>query len=260
MKKISALCAFTLLFSIGTNVTASQEGFHSLKTREGVEQPLWIIEPESPTHIVILFAGGKGKLNIDVDGIGRTGNFLVRSRRLFASNKFVVVVVDKPSDMNKLYYFRKTEAHAEDIRQVMNFVRSRHPAKPVWLVGTSRGTISAANIAARINGKGSANGLVLTSSVTNKTVKNYDSVYDINLRDIKIPTLVVHHENDDCIVTPFQGAKMLIEELSSANVKELMIFSGGTDRGDSCKAKGYHGFNGIEEQVIDDMAKWIRQH
>lgn len=260
MKKISVLLIFSFIFSIGTKVTASQQGFHSLKTREGVEKPFWMVEPENPTHVVILFAGGKGKLNIDDDGIGRTGNFLVRSRELFANNQFVVVVVDRPSDRKKLYYFRKTAAHAEDIRQVMDFMRSRYPAKPVWLVGTSRGTISAANIAARIHGKGSADGLVLTSSVTKKSRKNYDSVYDINLGDIKIPTLVVHHENDGCIVTPYRGAKKLIDELSSVSVKELMVFSGGTDRGDSCKARGYHGFNGIEEQVVNGIVKWIRQH
>lgn len=260
MKPIILIFQLVLLSLLWSISFADQEGFHSLDTRDGVEQPLWLIEPDNATHSVILFAGGKGKLNIDEGGIGDEGNFLVRTRDLFASQGMVVAVVDKPSDKKKLFKFRTTKKHAKDIKVVIKFLRKRHPGNPLWLVGTSRGTISVANIAARFQGKAKPDGIVLTSSVTKKSKKNRDSLDDIDLSAITVPTYIVHHKDDDCNVTPYDGAEALMDELSSVDVKEFKAFSGGDTKGNPCKGKSYHGFLDIEKKVVKSIADWIKAH
>jgi pimeloyl-ACP methyl ester carboxylesterase len=76
----------------------------------------------------------------------------------------MVAVVDAPSDrqggMNAI--FRMSGAHAGDISALAGYLKKQANI-PVWLVGTSMGTFSAAGgaIAAR-----DVDGLVLTSTVT----------------------------------------------------------------------------------------------
>ena len=43
-------------------------------------------------------------------------------------------------------------AHAADVRAVVAEVKRRYPGLPVFIVGTSRGTVSAAHLAAALHG------------------------------------------------------------------------------------------------------------
>ena len=139
-------------------------------TRTGVTQRFLYLAPERPRAAVMLYAGGDGGLRIQP---GQTitwlsGNFLVRSRSLFADKGLAVAVMDAPSDRQDgrhLTAFRQTPQHAEDARAVIAWLREQTRA-PVWLVGTSNGTLSAAYIATQLpREKGGADGIVLTSTV-----------------------------------------------------------------------------------------------
>lgn len=260
MKYINLFVHLIFLLLLSSTSFADQEGFHSLPTRDDVQLPLWLIEPDNATHSVILIAGGKGKIDIDESGIGKEGNFLVRTRNQFSNQGMVVAVIDKPSDKEKLFRFRKTKKHAKDIKAVIAFLRKRHPDKPLWLVGTSRGSISAANVASRMHGKAGPDGIVLTSSVTRKSKKNFDSLEDIDLSSITVPTYIVHHENDECKVTPYDEAEELMEQLSSVKVKEFKGVSGGDTASNPCKGKSYHGFLDIEDKVVKLIVDWIKTH
>jgi len=236
------------------------ESYHSVSARDGVQQPFWLIEPDNATHIVILFAGGKGALNITESGIGTASNFLVRTREQFADKGAVVAVVDNPSDKEKLFRFRKSKKHAKDIKAVIAYLKEHYPGKPLWLVGTSRGTISAANVAARIHGNNGPDGIVLTSSVTKKSNKGFDSLEDIDLSAITVPTYIVHHKDDECKVTPYNLAEGLLNKLTAVTVKEFKGFSGGSTKGNECRGKSYHGYMGIEKQVVQSIVDWIKAH
>ncbi|MCK4826604.1 alpha/beta hydrolase, partial [bacterium] len=146
------------------------------------------------------------------------------------------------------------------IKAVISFLRKRHPDKPLWLIGTSRGSISAANVASRIQGKAGPDGIVLTSSVTRKSRKNFDSLEDIDLYSITVPTYIVHHEYDDCVVTPYDEAVELMDELSSVKVKEFKGVTGGDTVGNPCKGKSYHGFLDIEDKVVKLIVDWVKTH
>ena len=72
----------------------------TLKTSRGVRQSFLLTKPDNPAAAVILFAGGHGALGLT--GAGKmkwgAGNFLVRTRGMFAEHGFMVAVVDAPSD------------------------------------------------------------------------------------------------------------------------------------------------------------------
>ena len=88
----------------------------------------------------------------------------MRTRDKFADHNFMVAVVDVPSDRQQGMgaIFRMSNAHAGDIGAVVAYLKSQ-ASLPVWLIGTSMGTFSAAEGA--IAGK-DIEGLVLTSTIT----------------------------------------------------------------------------------------------
>ena len=62
-----------------------------------------------------------GRLN------GGEGNFLVRSRQLFADKGLMAVVVDAPSDRQRAPFlngFRQTEEHAADLKATIAWARA----------------------------------------------------------------------------------------------------------------------------------------
>ena len=238
----------------------------SLETRDGVEQKFIWIKPDAAKASVILFAGGKGTLGLSsafaMPSINRgMKNFLVRTRNLFVKNGFQVAVVDAPSDRQSstgmLGGFRGSSDHIEDIDHVIQFLRAQEDI-PVWLIGTSRGTESAANVA--INSTEQPDGLVLTSSIS---VENSTgtAITEMDLNKITIPTLIVANTDDKCLVTPAHGADKIASMLGQARLVKVKKFSGG-DKPTSrpCKAMSYHGFIGIEKNVVGYIARFIKSN
>lgn len=230
----------------------------TVPSRESVVVPLWLGVPDEPVAVVVLFAGGGGNIGVTGSGIERTNNFLVRSRDLFADAGFVTAVIGLPSDRRNLYGFRRSAKHAADVRAVIEYLRTRY-VLPVWLVGTSRGTISVANAAARLS-EGGPDGIVLSATVTQVSNSGGDTVYDTRLEDIRVPVLLVHHRDDDCYVTPYHGAVRLKKQLKRAQRVELLSYRGGRDgSSNDCGPRSFHGFFGIEDQVVREIGEWIRR-
>jgi dienelactone hydrolase len=228
-------------------------------TRPGVTQRFLVISPPQPRAAVILFAGGHGGLQVDEAGkIGwGGGNFLVRSRQLFAAQGLLVAVIDAPSDRQSpphLSGFRQTPAHAADVQAVIAWLK-QHTKLPVWLIGTSRGTQSVAYLATTLSGKDAPDGLVLTATIL--TDPRGRPVPDMKLEALKMPVLVVHHEQDGCRLCLFSDMPRLMGKLAALPRKELLTFTGGNNVGDPCEARAYHGFNGLEAEVVARIAEWM---
>ena len=77
------------------------------------------------------------------------------------------------------------------------------------------------------------------------------------LGKIIVPTLVVHHKWDGCPYCKYDDLPNLMNKLTAAPRKELISVEGGQSKGDPCEAMAYHGFNGIEQQVVTKIAEWI---
>lgn len=243
----------------------SAEQVVKIKPRSGVNLKMLADDPGGAKAIAVLFPGGKGKVNVRKDGTfkGTKGNFLTRSRKMFSAHGLVTVLFDAPSDHKGkgglTFDYRMTKEHAGDIKLAMAKLREAFPGLPVWLVGTSRGTTSAANAAANIQ-DGGPDGLVLTASVGADS-KHGGNVLDFDLASITIPVLIVHHQEDGCVITPVSGARDIKAALSGSKSTELMIVDGGSSgSGRECGATSHHGFLGIEQKVVDALAAWIKSH
>src|SRR5690348_791462 len=248
-----------LLLLAASNAALAEELIR-LPTRPGVTQPFWVMTPQGPpVATVILFTGGPGLLFSNRKAVLNSKNFLIRSRDKFAAAGFLVVSVDGPSDHLEGLddVFRGSAEHAQDIASVIAYVRQK-AAVPVWLIGTSRGTTSAANVAARLK-TGGPDGLVMTSSIVAATrvLAPVQSIVDVG--QIGVPTLFVHNKDDACMATPYAAVPALMAKFTHAPRKELITVSGGsTPLSDPCEALSRHGYIGIEDEVVAKIVAWIK--
>jgi len=230
-----------------------------IATRPGVTERMLVLSSPSPKAAVVLLAGGHGGLQMFANGSMKwgEGNFLVRTRQMFADQGLLVAVVDAPSDRQSppfLGGFRQSAEHAADLKAVVAWLRETAKV-PVWLVGTSRGTQSAAYVATQLAGPDGPDGVVLTSTILSDDKGR--PVPAMPLDKLRIPVLVVHHEQDGCKLCAFADMPSLMAKLDKAPRKQLLAFKGGTTRGDPCEAFAYHGFNGLESDVVQQIAAWI---
>jgi pimeloyl-ACP methyl ester carboxylesterase len=236
----------------------------SIQTPRGATQAFILIEVDNPVASVILITGGHGALGLKSASSMKWGSegFLVRSRDKFADHDFMVAVVDAPSDqqqgMNPI--FRMSGAHAGDIGAVAAYLK-KQKGIPVWLVGTSMGTFSAARGAIAAKG---IDGLVLTSTITRAMpewmlAKSHpDGVASMALQEITAPTLIVSHRKDACKITPAADAPKLSKRLIKANKVEFALLDGDdAPQSDPCGAKAPHDYFGMEAKAVNAIAKFI---
>ena len=169
----------------------------------------------------------------------------------------MAVVVDAPSDRLRAPFlngFRQTEEHAADLKATIAWARATAKV-PVWLVGTSRGTQSAAYAATVLQGADAPDGVVLTATIL--TDDKQRPVPAMPLEHIKVPVLVVHHQQDGCSYCAYSEIPNLMAKLTHTPRSHLITATGGKNQGDACAAFAHHGFNGLEADVVGQMADWI---
>ena len=252
--------ALALLLLFPASTSALEEQIRTIPTRGDVTESFVLIRPSrAPVAGVILFMGGRGALGLQRGPLtARNTNFLVRTRRQFAEKGFVVAVVDVPSDRTSeaLVGFRTTPEHAADVRGLIAALHAEASA-PVWLVGTSMGSVSAASAAARLS-DGGPDGVVLTSSVMGRNKEMGESLQDVALDRIRVPVLLVHHRDDGCPSSRYADTSWAMRRLSTTPKKELLTFSGGdAPQSPPCEPLAPHGYFGIEDRVVDAIVTWI---
>jgi hypothetical protein len=76
---------------------------------------------------------------------------------------------------------------------------------------------------------------------------------------ITVPTLFVHNKDDACALCVFSYVAPAMERFSHAKKKELIAVSGGSPpQSEPCEALSRHGYIGIEDEVVGDIARWIK--
>ena len=261
-----------------------------LATRAGVTVPLLVIDSTgdtpAPGATLILFTGGNGQLHLlDSNGgwqgasdlsqvrLGPTQNFLVRQRNNFAAQGFNIIMMDVPSDHSTGYpltatsSFRKSANHQTDIAYVIDYARTTF-GLPVWLVGTSRGSTSAAKgalMAVQQPTRDGPDGFVLTSTVTDSS--DADNVLDMPLKNISLIAMMVANEDDACPITPPIGVNRIARRLlSSPDFRGKFVTNdpgsppSDTTAAEECQGDGYHGFSNAEGKVVTPVSAWITGH
>lgn len=248
---------------VATSAPASAQELVSVPTRPGVTVRVALVAPAGePTATLLMFPGGVGKDHIrERDGrVVLGGNFLVRTARHFAARGLLVAVIDTPSDQPNGMddAFRMGKAHLEDVTRVLKALEARNSA-PIYLAGTSRGTLSAAFLAASLADP-RVKGLVLTTSLgePGRGRNRAATVYDAPLKQITMPVLVVHHREDACWASPFGAATGIPAALSGSSKVDFVAVSGGDPpRSEPCEAFAAHGYVGRELLVVGVIADWI---
>ena len=235
---------------------ADNDQLVKIDTRPGVTVPIYYMKREGASATAVLLTGGNGNIWLK-NGVPTSKNFLVRSRELFAANGMNVAVVGQPSDTKDMDgFFRISPEHVADLHGVVAFLQ-KDTGLPVWLVGTSMGTISATAAAIALGDKDLA-GIVLTSSITSQ--KKTGAVPWQKLASIRIPVLVLHHEYDECKVCVPGEVSMIVHLLKNAPIKkEIYVKGGANPSGDPCEPKHWHGFIGMEKEVVDLITNWINK-
>ena len=188
----------------------------------------------TPAYAVILMPGGNGVLNPRMEGGKLTftlgGNFLIRSRELFADGRFVAASTDATSTPGRIL------AISQDLQR-------RYGPIAVYVIGTSRSTDATMALAGPLDGQ--VAGFVHTSSM------NGISTFDP--RKYKSRHLIVYHQRDACRVTKPSSAAAS----RSSYGTEVIEVDGGKSSGDDCQAYAYHGYNGIEAETVAKIKAWI---
>jgi hypothetical protein len=226
----------------------------TISTRPSVSVSFYYLQNPASKATVVLLAGGKGDIGLK-NGVPTSKNFLVRSRDYFTAHGLNVAVLDRPSDHDELgNMFRVSDEHIEDIRKTVAWLK-KDTGLPVWLVGTSRGTVSA-TAAAISFGNAELAGIVLTSSVTDRSKTG--AVPYQKLDTIRIPVLVMHHQYDECKFCVPGDTSLIVQKLTNAPIKKrILVNGGGNPFGDPCEPLHWHGYIGMEREAVDIIAGWI---
>lgn len=244
-----------LIFLTFSKLTFAEERFFKFNLSRGAQLPVYEMSQVAGIATLILLPGGDAGTGKIIEDKPMSGNFLSRSRDLFYKEGFNILVMYRASDLNTMdYSYRVSGDHIKEIEELVNYAKKKFN-KPVWLVGTSRGTVSgtAASIAL---GKELVSGLILTSSVTSKKV---GAIGTQKLDSIMSPVLVVHHANDSCkICVPWEASQIKNQLKSSPYKKYIELTGGHSPEGNPCEAKHWHGFINYESETIKLIADWIK--
>ena len=234
----------------------------TLSTRANVTQSYFLTSvPKQLQAIAVLFAGSGGTIQLRSEG-GQprfnTGNFLVRSRSEFIKRGVIAAIVDAPTDQQGGWgmsdEFRLGSEHAVDISAVIEDLKKRLPNMPIFLVGTSRGTISAAALAARL--KTSIAGTVLTATmfrpVGSRSNEPGPGLSKFDFATIQVPLLFAHHVSDQCSFTPYGDAAHYSDKFPLITVR-----GGLPPESTPCEARSQHGFLGKEAETVEQIVNWM---
>jgi hypothetical protein len=220
---------------------------------------------------LVLLVGGGGVLDLDDAGCPRAlnRNVLIRMRAWFHDAGLVTALVDAPSDVHGedgLAGFRTAKQHADDLGKVIADLRARTHGQ-VWLVGHSRGTISAATAAARLSGVSAPDGLVLLSAMmvgdaSRRKPFVAQTVFDPPLEAIAVPVLVIGHEADNCLRSPARLISGVTARTHAARQQTVAVTGGPVKPGRApnladCGVGEPHDYVDQEAEVAAGILRFI---
>ncbi|SAL48069.1 Alpha/beta hydrolase family protein [Caballeronia sordidicola] len=219
------------------------------------QRVLYLPPARNLNGLMIMFAGGTGELDIGKNGsIRNANNFVVRSSDLWRDRGYGVLLVDA-LDHRSLRGQRSSGAYAEVTAKIIAFAHEISRA-PLWVLGTSQGSIAAMNAASHA-GKGDIAGLILTESVS-ILGGSHETVFYAHPEDVHVPSLIVANDNDQCKVAPPSMADAIAQSIRHARASVLKVKGGVQRSQDGCGSLSPHGYYGMEEQVVDGIVRWMK--
>lgn len=234
MKFVIAM-ALLMLAAASATAEARDELVTSLVSADGEPIPYILTSNgDRPSHAILLMPGGPGNLSPRLDGSQLTmslgGNFLIRTREMFARPPIVAASIDATT----------TPAR---ILAIVGDLQARFGPLAVYVAGNSRGTYATMTLAPLLDGQ--VAGFIHTSSL--------NAIASFDTRPFKSRHLIVHHTLDLCTGARFSAALANHRSYGTA----LIAMEGGTSIDRPCEARAHHGFYGVERETVDRINAWM---
>ena len=201
-----------------------------------------------PQAVVLLFQGGGGLAGITDDGSVKSKHTFVRSLNLWAQYGIDAVLVDSPYNLGHTKInLRGRQDHLNRVDEVVRFYKAKLNL-PVWIFGHSMGSSTATYYANEFDSSGKKiAGIIIAGTISSAYLN----------QDVEIPVLGIHHQQDDCRVTPVSATSRIIDGRPPKFISKLEIIDGGISEGGVCDSFAYHGFNQTEPEFIKRAAQFI---
>lgn len=247
---LASLRVFTIAMSI-CSVGAHAQIVKTVPLNDGAHYYA-TFEPEQQSRaLLLMFIGGDGHLRLRQRGSVSGLNLLIRIRSGLTAAGFKLLYVDTPESP----VARRDAVYSGSISQMIEKENSKN--LPVFVIGISRGSISAANVASRQP----VSGMILLSASTGST--HDGTVYDVPVERITAPSLLLLHRKDACVSSGSEHALRSFAKDLKNSTATVRVLEGGIDEGSGikrtadCHPKSFHGFNGTETTVVDTLVQWI---
>lgn len=229
----------------------------------------FLFEAAEAKATLVFIPGGEGRVGVmpywtDSNGYFSFYHFNVMLRSLSdptaTSGHFNIVIFDSPANLPAQSHWSGARQSADHLSRVEDVVRHYKEkfGKPVWLMGHSLGSISITEFYKRLQDKKDENLVagIIWSGGQNGTSFNYETT--------KLPVLVLHHENDECVGNTPDQAKRIYRKLREAGntASELVLVTSGTrspDSNDPCRS-GYHMYFGAGPDVAKVLDQFMNKH
>jgi len=234
------------------------ERVFDLSLPNGDHQRALYATPPRPWATIVMLPGGAGDVGVERDGdVRHDDNFVVRTRSLWVSRGHAVLIPDT-IDRANLRGVRSSPQYARLVDGLVVFAHAQARG-PVFLLGTSQGSIAAMNGAAHA-AAGSLAGVVLTESVS-RMGGSHETVFSADPQDVTASALVVANRDDACDVAPPEDAPRIGAAMThSRDVQVLWVAGGITKSRKACGSLTPHGYFGIETQVVEQISRWMHAH
>lgn len=229
----------------------------------------FLFEAPQAKATLVFIPGGEGRRGIKPEWTASHGyfssyHFNVMLRSLsdatVTSGQFNVVIFDSPADLPVARHWsaaRESTDHLSRVEDVVRHYRERF-GKPVWVMGHSMGSISITELYKRLQDSKTESlvaGLILSGG-ENGTSFNYETT--------KLPVLVLHHENDECVGNTVGHARKIHARLLEAGnpAAELALIKSGTrspENSNPCRS-GYHMYFGAGADVAKVLDQFMSKH
>jgi hypothetical protein len=221
----------------------------SLLSRKASQGEKWLVLSFPGYPGILRLAEKDGEIDYQLKG-----NFVVRARRHLVSDEIAVATLNCPSDELATCgdEYRASDRHVRDVEaQIQALKAIVGPTVRVALLGTSYGTVSSELLAQRLTGKVDA--AVHTASFTAPGRGGHGAVVaNLDLSQIKLRQLLVHHQDDPCGLTPYAPLKRY-----QGVIPILTVKGAENPRGKPCEAASQHGFMGREIPVMKRIGEWL---
>ena len=233
-------------------------------SKSPVVQRAILLKPSIPSDTALLFyRGWSGIANIKTENDWKRNlNYLQNNADLFAQAGIALVVMDCPSDENRIAPgntplacnddYRSSVKHADDVKKIMAVLKEKYGITQFYIMGHSYGTISSKWLAKNLGTEiqGSIHSAAQTVASPRMRAYGY-SAESFDMGSLKAPVLNIHHGDDQCIYTPYST-------VLGYSKNNLITVKGGIPNGDVCGGGHYHSFEGREEVSSRAIIQWIK--